>query len=137
MYDIPSPPTNYAFEQHTSAWWTPTPSDSVVCIDFQFSFVVHNGEQFQRIVDDVQFLGIDTSKRKRQLLLASSQALLVDSSAGPPSARAAPRRPTLEILQPKTLIDEDAPNAMERAVDSAPTVWEMMKETTTSTSAMI
>ena len=64
-----------------------------------------------------------------------SQASLVGSSVGPPSARAAPRRPTLEIPQPKTLVDEDALDAMERAVDAAPTVWEMMKELTTSASA--
>jgi len=63
-----------------------------------------------------------------------SQASLVGSSLGP-SARAVPRRPTLEIPQPRTLVDEDALDAMESAVDAAPAVWEMIKEFTTGASA--
>ncbi|KAL4065259.1 RAM signaling pathway protein-domain-containing protein [Scleroderma citrinum] len=59
------------------------------------------------------------------------------ASLGGTSARIPPRRPTLEIPQPKTLVDEDALDAMERAVDAAPAVWEMMKEFTTSTSASL
>lgn len=65
-----------------------------------------------------------------------SQASLVGPSLGS-SARAAPRRPTLEIPQPKTLVDEDALDAMESAVDAAPAVWEMIKEFTTGTSASV
>ncbi|KAF9228722.1 hypothetical protein BS17DRAFT_690668 [Gyrodon lividus] len=38
------------------------------------------------------------------------------------------RRPTLDIPQSRTLVDKDALDSMEAAVDSAPAVWEMMKE---------
>ncbi|KAI6038457.1 RAM signaling pathway protein-domain-containing protein [Pisolithus marmoratus] len=43
-------------------------------------------------------------------------------------------RPTVDIPQSRTLVDEDALDAMERAVDAAPAVWEMMKEFVTSVS---
>lgn len=53
------------------------------------------------------------------------------ASQGSPSSSSSPlvpRRPTLGIPQSRTLVDEDALDAMERAVDTAPAVWEMMKD---------
>ncbi|OAX40349.1 hypothetical protein K503DRAFT_768663 [Rhizopogon vinicolor AM-OR11-026] len=54
------------------------------------------------------------------------------TSVGPPAAPSSPfvatRRPTLEIPPSRTLVDKDALNAMEVAVEAAPAVWEMMKE---------
>lgn len=38
------------------------------------------------------------------------------------------RKPTLEIPLSRTLVDNDALNSMETAVDSAPAVWELMQE---------
>ncbi|KAI6129080.1 RAM signaling pathway protein-domain-containing protein, partial [Pisolithus croceorrhizus] len=62
-----------------------------------------------------------------------SQASLVSSSSTG-LTHVPPKRPTLDIPQSRTLVDEDALDAMERAVDAAPAVWEMMKEFVTSVS---
>lgn len=62
-----------------------------------------------------------------------SQASLVSSSSTC-LTHVPPKRPTLDIPQSRTLVDEDALDAMERAVDAAPAVWEMMKELVTSVS---
>ncbi|KAI6117554.1 RAM signaling pathway protein-domain-containing protein, partial [Pisolithus croceorrhizus] len=62
-----------------------------------------------------------------------SQVSLVSSSSTC-LTHVPPKRPTLDIPQSRTLVDEDALDAMERAVDAAPAVWEMMKEFVTSVS---
>ncbi|KAI6007846.1 RAM signaling pathway protein-domain-containing protein [Pisolithus marmoratus] len=62
-----------------------------------------------------------------------SQASLVASSSTF-LTHVPPKRPTVDIPQSRTLVDEDALDAMERAVDAAPAVWEMMKEFVTSVS---
>ncbi|KAG1748925.1 RAM signaling pathway protein-domain-containing protein [Suillus paluster] len=57
----------------------------------------------------------------------SRQTSLTPSPA--PSPPHAPiRRPTLEIPPSRTLVDKDALDAMEVAVEAAPAVWEMLKE---------
>ncbi|KAF9234028.1 RAM signaling pathway protein-domain-containing protein [Melanogaster broomeanus] len=64
-----------------------------------------------------------------------SQASLSTSSSS--SSPLVPhRRPTLEIPQSSTLVDKDALDSMGAAVDSAPAVWEMMKEIVGSLSEM-
>ncbi|KAG6335723.1 hypothetical protein ID866_3365 [Astraeus odoratus] len=79
------------------------------------------------------FLGSGTRNGSVHHSRQASQASLAAAPATP-SPVAAPRRPTLEIPQSRTLVDEDALDAMERAVDAAPAVWEMMKELCTSMS---
>ncbi|KIJ63249.1 hypothetical protein HYDPIDRAFT_29512 [Hydnomerulius pinastri MD-312] len=64
----------------------------------------------------------------------ASQASLTTSSGSSSSPQIPARRPTLEIPQSRTLVDKDALDSMEAAVDSAPAVWEMMKEIVTSLS---
>ncbi|KAG2364959.1 RAM signaling pathway protein-domain-containing protein [Suillus spraguei] len=49
-------------------------------------------------------------------------------SAAPPSPHMPARRPTLDIPPSRTLVDKDALDAMEVAVEAAPAVWEMIKE---------
>ncbi|KAG2048777.1 hypothetical protein BDR06DRAFT_962235 [Suillus hirtellus] len=54
------------------------------------------------------------------------------TSLTPPAAPSSPhvpaRRPTLDIPPSRTLVDKDALDAMEVAVEAAPAVWEMLKE---------
>ncbi|KAG1819664.1 RAM signaling pathway protein-domain-containing protein [Suillus subaureus] len=57
----------------------------------------------------------------------ASQTSLTPSAA-PSSPYVPARRPTLEIPPSRTLVDKDALDAMEVAVEAAPAVWEMLKE---------
>lgn len=57
----------------------------------------------------------------------ASQTSLVPSAALS-SPHVPARRPTLDIPPSRTLVDKDALDAMEVAVEAAPAVWEMLKE---------
>lgn len=57
----------------------------------------------------------------------ASQTSLTPSAA-PSSPYVPARRPTLEIPPSRTLVDKDALDAVEVAVEAAPVVWEMLKE---------
>ncbi|KAG2120027.1 RAM signaling pathway protein-domain-containing protein [Suillus clintonianus] len=57
----------------------------------------------------------------------ASQTSLTPSAA-PSSPHVPARRPTLDIPPSRTLVDKDALDAMEVAVEAAPAVWEMLKE---------
>ncbi|KAG2157611.1 RAM signaling pathway protein-domain-containing protein [Suillus bovinus] len=57
----------------------------------------------------------------------ASQTSLTPSAA-PSSPPVPARRPTLDIPPSRTLVDKDALDAMEVAVEAAPAVWEMLKE---------
>lgn len=57
----------------------------------------------------------------------ASQASLTASSS-PSSPQVPVRRPTLEMPLSRTLVDNDALNSMETAVNSAPAIWELMQE---------
>ncbi|KAG1736791.1 RAM signaling pathway protein-domain-containing protein [Suillus lakei] len=57
----------------------------------------------------------------------ASQTSLTPSAA-PLSPHVPVRRPTLDIPPSRTLVDKDALDAMEVAVEAAPAVWEMLKE---------
>ena len=56
-----------------------------------------------------------------------SQASLTASSSTS-SPQAPVRQPTLEIPRSRTLVDNDALNSMEAAVESAPATWDLMQE---------
>jgi len=56
-----------------------------------------------------------------------SQASLTASSPSP-SPQVPVRQPTLEIPLSRTLVDNDALDSMETAVDSAPAIWDLMQE---------
>ena len=56
-----------------------------------------------------------------------SQASLTASSSSS-SPQVPMHRPILEIPLSRTLVDNDALNSMETAVNSAPTIWELMQE---------
>lgn len=57
---------------------------------------------------------------------ASQTSLTISAAPSPPHVPA--RRPTLDIPPSRTLVDNDALDAMEVAVEAAPAVWEMLKE---------
>lgn len=57
---------------------------------------------------------------------ASQTSLTTSAAPSPPHVPA--RRPTLDIPPSRTLVDNDALDAMEVAVEAAPAVWEMLKE---------
>ncbi|KAG8217265.1 hypothetical protein J3R82DRAFT_5358 [Butyriboletus roseoflavus] len=57
----------------------------------------------------------------------ASQASLTASPSSP-SPQVPLRRPMLEIPLSRTLVDNDALNSMETAVNSAPAIWELMQE---------
>lgn len=57
---------------------------------------------------------------------ASQVSLTAPSSASSPQVPV--RRPTLEIPLSRTLVDNDALDSMEAAVDSAPAIWDLMQE---------
>ncbi|KAF8123723.1 RAM signaling pathway protein-domain-containing protein [Boletus edulis] len=56
-----------------------------------------------------------------------SQASLTASSSSS-SPQVPVRQPTLEIPPSRTLVDNDALDSMEAAVDSAPAIWDLMQE---------
>ncbi|KAG2348422.1 hypothetical protein BDR05DRAFT_980623 [Suillus weaverae] len=64
-----------------------------------------------------------TGQHSRQ----ASQTSLTPSAA-PSSPHVPAQRPTLDIPPSRTLVDKDALDAMEVAVEAAPAVWEMLKE---------
>ncbi|KAG1764216.1 RAM signaling pathway protein-domain-containing protein [Suillus occidentalis] len=57
---------------------------------------------------------------------ASQTSLTTSAAPSPPHVPV--RRPTLDIPPSRTLVDNDALDAMEVAVEAAPAVWEMLKE---------
>ena len=57
----------------------------------------------------------------------ASRASLTASSSSP-SPQVPGRKPTLDIPLSRTLVDNDALDSMETAVDSAPAIWELMQE---------
>ncbi|KAF8842515.1 hypothetical protein BDN67DRAFT_1035971 [Paxillus ammoniavirescens] len=65
---------------------------------------------------------------------ASHTSMTTSSSSCSPQVPA--RRPTLDIPQSRTLVDKDALDSMEAAVESAPAVWDTMKEIVGSLSEM-
>jgi hypothetical protein len=58
----------------------------------------------------------------------SRQVSQVSLTSSSPSPQAPVRRPTLEIPLSRTLVDNDALDSMEAAVDSAPAIWDLMQE---------
>lgn len=57
---------------------------------------------------------------------ASQASLTASSSSSSPQVPV--QKPTLEIPLSRTLVDNDALDSMETAVDSAPAIWELMEE---------